>query len=299
MYRDLNTYLREKYGCKVYKLSLDAGLTCPNRDGTLGTEGCIFCSGHGSGEFAEHSCGSIAEQLRRAKQRVASKIKDGKYIAYFQSFTNTYGDPEYLRRIYTQAIAPEYIVGLSVATRPDCLPDEVVRLLCEINRIKPVTVELGLQTVHEKTARYIRRGYETPVFDRAVEKLRQAGIETVAHMIIGLPGETPEMIYETARHIGKVGVQGVKFHLLHIIEGTDLADAYRKGEVSVLSMEEYVGILEECIRLLPETVVIHRLTGDGAKNTLLAPQWSAGKKKVLNYIKRRFEQDRLVQGSLT
>ncbi len=296
-YKDLNSHLKEKYGCKVYKLSLDGGLSCPNRDGTVGERGCIFCSDSGSGEFAERRCGNIAEQLERAKRRVEAKNKGGKYIAYFQSFTNTYGDIEYLKHIYYEAIKPDYIVALSIATRPDCLSDEVMALLCEINRIKPVTVELGLQTIHEKTALYIRRGYKTEVFDHAVKRLKAAGIETVAHMIIGLPSETHAMICETAKHLGRIGVDGVKFHLLYIINGTDLAKDFEKGLLTPLSMEEYVDILEECVRVLPETTVIHRLTGDGAKRSLIAPLWSADKKKVLNYIKKRFEQDCLVEGS--
>lgn len=296
-YRDLNGYLKEKFGCKVYKLSLDGGLTCPNRDGTVGTKGCIFCSDTGSGEFAEKPCGNIAEQLARAKARVGSKNKDGKYIAYFQSFTNTYGDIHYLERIYREAISPDYIVGLSVATRPDCISDDVIGLLRKINEIKPVSVELGLQTIHEKTAEYIRRGYKTEVFDDAVKRLKTAGIETVAHLILGLPGETLEMMFDTVRHVGRLGVDGVKFHLLYIIKGTDLETDYSAGLFWALGMEEYVDILEECIRLLPESTVIHRLTGDGAKRTLLAPLWSADKKKVLNYIKKRFTEDDLIQGS--
>ncbi len=296
-YNDLNSYLKNKYGTKIYKLSLDGGLTCPNRDGTVGTKGCIFCSDRGSGEFAEKPCGSIALQLEKAKKYVEAKNRSGKYIAYFQSFTNTYGDIAYLERIYREAIAPEYIVGLSIATRPDCLDDEVIALLCEINKIKPVTVELGLQTIHEKTAEYIRRGYKTEVFDGAVKRLKASGIETVAHLILGLPEESDEMMLETVRHIGALGVDGVKFHLLYIVRGTDLEKDYNAGLFSTLSMEKYVDLLENCIRELPESTVIHRLTGDGAKRELVAPLWSADKKKVLNYIKKRFYDDCLIQGS--
>lgn len=296
-YNDLNSYLKTKYGTKVYKLSLDGGLTCPNRDGTVGKDGCIFCSDSGSGEFAERPCGNIAEQLKRAKLRVESKNKSGKYIAYFQSFTNTYGDIKYLERIYREAIEPDYIVGLAIATRPDCLGSDIIDLLSEINKIKPVSVELGLQTVHEKTADYIRRGYKTDVFDDAVKRLKASGIETVAHLILGLPNETEEMMLETVRHIGRLYVDGVKFHLLYIIKGTDLEKDYSAGLFNTLSMENYVDLLEKCIKLLPKETVIHRLTGDGAKRDLLAPLWSADKKKVLNYIKKRFEDDCLVQGS--
>lgn len=296
-YRDLNGYLKEKYGCKVYKLSIDGGLSCPNRDGSIGKRGCIFCSDSGSGEFAERQCGSIAEQLERAKRLVEAKNKGGKYIAYFQSYTNTYGDIDYLKKIYYEAIAPDYIVGLSVATRPDCLSESVVALLSDINKIKPVSVELGLQTIHEKTAEYIRRGYKTEVFEDAVKRLQAVGIETVAHLILGLPYETEEMMISSAAFVGKLGIDGVKFHLLYVIRGTDLEKDYNSGIFEALSMEKYVDILEECIRVLPKSTVIHRLTGDGAKRTLIAPLWSADKKKVLNYIKKRFENDCLVEGS--
>lgn len=296
-YNDLNSHLKTKYGTKVYKLSLDGGLSCPNRDGTVGKKGCIFCSDSGSGEFAEKPCGNISEQLERAKLRVEAKNKSGKYIAYFQPFTNTYGNIKYLERIYREAIEPDYIIGLSIATRPDCIGNDIINLLSEINKIKPITVELGLQTIHEKTADYIRRGYKTEIFDDAVKRLKAAGIETVAHLILGLPNETEKMMLETVRHVGRLGVDGVKFHLLYIIKGTDLEKDYNAGLFHTLSMENYVDLLEKCIKLLPKETVIHRLTGDGAKCDLLAPLWSADKKKVLNYIKKRFEDDCLVQGS--
>ena len=282
--RTLNEHYRQKYGCKIYKLSLDGGFTCPNRDGTTGTGGCIFCSASGGGDFAEKDCGSIAEQLQRAKSRVQDKIKDGKFIAYFQAFTNTYAPVERLRELYLAAIAPEEIVGLSIGTRPDCLGEDVVNLLSEINAIKPVSVELGLQTVHEATARYIRRGYETSVYFDAVRRLKAAGIEVVTHIILGLPGETAEMAMETTRQVVAAGTDGVKFHLLHVLRGTDLEKEYQAGNVPVLSLEEYARILKSCIRLLPEDVVVHRITGDGAKRDLVAPLWSADKKRVLNYL---------------
>ncbi len=297
-YRDLNTYYKEKFGCKIYKLSLDGGLSCPNRDGTIDTRGCIFCSDVGSGEFAEKQCDSITLQLEGAKALVKSKNKGGKYIAYFQSFTNTYGDISYLRKIYFEAIAPDYIVGLSIATRPDCIPDEVLELIKEVNSVKPVTIELGLQTSNDKTAEFIRRGYKTEVFDDCVKRLKNARIETVAHIIIGLPNERAEDVYKTVRHVGALGVEGVKLHLLYIIEGTDLATVYKEGRLSSLTLREYTDILENCIRLLPRQTVIHRLTGDGAKRSLLAPLWSADKKKVLNYIKGRFTDDDVEQGEL-
>lgn len=281
-YKTLNEHYREKFGCKVYKLSLDGDFTCPNRDGTLGTRGCIFCSG--SGEFAEKQCSSIQEQLQRAKSRVENKNKGGKYIAYFQSFTNTYAPTEHLKKLFYEAIKPDYIVGLAIGTRPDCLEHEKIELLKELNYIKPVSVELGLQTVHKNSADYIRRAYETPVYFDAVSRLKKAGIEVVTHIIIGLPGENKEMIKETVRQVINAGTDGIKFHLLHVIRGTDLEKDYNDGKFSVLSLEEYAKILKECIALLPPDTVVHRITGDGDKKTLVAPLWSADKKRVLNFL---------------
>jgi len=278
----LSEYYREKFGCKVYKLSLDGGFSCPNRDGTLGTGGCIFCTG--SAEFAEGGPDPIALQLERAKQRVRSKNKDGKYIAYFQAFTNTYAPVEQLRKIYYEAIAPEDILGLAIGTRPDCLGEDVMALLAEINAVKPVSVELGLQTIHGDTARYIRRGYETDVYFDAVRRLKAAGIEVVTHIILGLPGETPEMMRKTTEAAVQAGTDGVKFHLLHVLKNTDLAKDYEAGKFFCLSLEEYGEILKACVAVLPEHVVIHRITGDGAKKDLIAPLWSADKKRVLNYL---------------
>lgn len=280
--KTLNEHYREKFGCKVYKLSLDGGFTCPNRDGTLGTGGCIFCTG--SGEFAEGGCESITDQLERAKARVSAKNKGGKYIAYFQAFTNTYAPVEHLRELYSQATAPDEIVGLAVGTRPDCLGDDVIALLAEINRSKPVSVELGLQTIHEDTARYIRRGYAAPVYFDAVRRLKEAGIEVVTHIIIGLPGESAEMAVETTRQAVAAGTDGVKFHLLHVLRGTDLEKEYAAGKFCCLSLEEYGAILKQCIAVLPENTVVHRITGDGSKKDLIAPLWSADKKRVLNYL---------------
>ena len=281
-YTTLSQHYRRKFGCKVYKLALDAGFTCPNRDGTLDTRGCIFCSG--SGEFAEGLCQDIPTQLERAKARDLSKNKGGKFIAYFQSFTNTYAPAAVLRSRYLEAIAPEEIVGLAIGTRPDCLGEEVISVLKEVNAIKPISVELGLQTVHEATAAYIRRGYPLPVYLNAVKRLKEAGIEVVTHIILGLPGETVEDMVQTTRAAVKAGTDGVKFHLLHVLRGTDLAKAYENGEFSCLSMEEYGKILKACVDVLPESVVVHRLTGDGAKRDLIAPLWSADKKRVLNYL---------------
>ena len=287
--RTLNEHYREKYGCKVYKLSLDAGFTCPNRDGTVGTGGCIFCSGFGSGEFAEGGVDSIALQLERAKARVSAKIKEGKYIAYFQSFTNTYAPVERLRKLYLEAIAPEDIVGLAIGTRPDCLGEDVITLLEEIHAVKPVSVELGLQTIHEDSARYIRRGYDTQVYCDAVRRLKAAGIEVVAHIILGLPGETPEMAVQTTKAAVAAGTDGIKFHLLHVLKNTDLAEEYSRGRFEVLSLEEYGIWLKACIDVLPEDTVVHRITGDGAKRDLIAPLWSGDKKRVLNYLHKILE----------
>lgn len=284
-YKTLNEHYREKFGCKVYKLSLDGGFTCPNRDGTLDTRGCIFCL-NGSGEFAEKRCESIAAQLERAKKRVQDKNHDGKYIAYFQSFSCTYADAATLRRLYLDAIAPDYIVGLSIGTRPDCLNEETIALLAEINRIKPVSVELGLQTVHERSVEFIRRGYKNEVYLDAVKRLREADIEVVTHIIIGLPDESAEMAAETTRRAVAAGTNGVKFHLLHVLRGTDLEKEYEKNTFSCLTLEQYAAALKLCIEQLPYGTVVHRITGDGAKKDLVAPLWSADKKYVINFLNK-------------
>ncbi len=280
--RTLSDHYREKFGCKVYKLSLDGGFSCPNRDGTLGFGGCIFCTG--SGEFAEGGPDPISVQLERARARVAAKNKDGKYVAYFQAFTNTYAPLDRLEHLYREAIAPEEIVGLSIGTRPDCLGEDVVALLKELNARKPVSVELGLQSIHESTARYLRRGYPAESYFDAVKRLKAAGIEVVTHIILGLPGEDAQMAMETTRAAVAAGTDGVKFHLLHVLKGTDLAKEYEAGKFSCLTMEEYGEMLKQCIALLPESTVVHRITGDGAKKDLIAPLWSADKKRVLNYL---------------
>jgi radical SAM protein (TIGR01212 family) len=289
--------MSERFGCKVYKLALDGGMTCPNRDGTIHTKGCIFCSDVGSGDFAEPFCEDISLQIERAKLRVRRKIDNGKYIAYFQSFTNTYAPASYLETIFRQAMSSPDIVALSVATRPDCLPDEIVDLLSRLNQEKPVWVELGLQTIHSQTVSYIRRGYPNACFEEAVAKLKQAGIEVIVHMILGLPGETHEMMVQTATYIANSNADGIKLQLLHVLEGTDLAQEYRSGVWETLSLEAYISILEDCIRVLPPNMVIHRLTGDGAKKSLLAPLWSGDKKRVLNQIRAAFERDDVQQAS--
>lgn len=282
MYKTANEYYKEKFGCKVYKLSLNGGFTCPNRDGKIGFGGCIFCS-HGSGDFATRG-ESVTEQLEKAKALVESKNKNGKYIAYFQSYTSTYAPIERLRKLYFEAIKPDYIVGLSVGTRPDCLPEETVNLLKEINKIKPVSVELGLQTSNESTAKYIRRGYENDVYTNAVKRLKEAGIEVVTHIIIGLPFETEADCINTTKFAVSAGTDGVKFHLLHVLKNTDLAKEFEKGVFKCLTLEAYAEILKECISLLPKNIVVHRITGDGAKKDLIAPLWSADKKTVINYL---------------
>ena len=294
-YRSLNSYLREQFGEKVYKLALDGGFSCPTRDGTKGNRGCIFCAG-GSGDFSIPVGDDITEAIETAKAVVAGKGA-GKYIAYFQSYTGTYAPLEKLRRLYFQTIRHPDIAALSVATRPDCLGDEVIELLSELNSIKPVWIELGLQTIHAETAAYIRRGYPLQTFDDAVKKLLAAGITVIVHMILGLPGETPEMMRETAEYIGESGAQGIKFQLLHVLDGTDLALDYAAGKFQTLTLEEYIRILESCLESIPPEMVVHRLTGDGAKRSLIAPAWSADKKRVLNEINRAFASDGLVQGA--
>ena len=278
----LSDHYRKKFGCKVYKLSIDAGFTCPNRDGTLGTGGCIFCGADGGSAFAAKQ-GSITSQLEQAKARVA--FKGGKkFIAYFQSFTNTYAPVDVLERYYREAISAEDVVGIAIGTRPDCLDDGVMELLSDINRIKPVTVELGLQTIHEESVAYIRRGYENAVYFDAVKKLRQQQIEVVTHIILGLPGETKEMMVQTTKAAVAAGTDGIKFHLCHVLRGTDLAKDYLAGKFRCLELAEYTEILDACLAQLQDATVIHRITGDGAKKDLIAPLWSADKKRVLHYL---------------
>lgn len=295
----LSDYLKSEFGCKLYKLSLSADVTCPNRDGTCGTGGCIFCSEGGSGEFGADKNLSVTEQIEAAKALVSGKIKSGKYIAYFQSYTNTYAPLPYLEEIFTEAVNHKDISVLSVATRPDCLPDGVLSLLERLSKIKPVWVELGLQTMHESTAKLIRRGYSLPCFEEAVKRLKAIGVKVIVHIIIGLPGETEEMIYKTADYIGKCGADGVKLQLLHVLKNTDLEKMYKIGEMQVLSRDEYFHLLCGCIERIPKNVVIHRMTGDGAKNLLIAPLWSADKRSVLNALNKKLREENIVQGSKT
>lgn len=281
----------------MYKLSLNGGMTCPNRDGTLGSRGCIFCSAGGSGEFAASRELSITAQIEEAKKRVEKKNPSGKYIAYFQAYTNTYAPVECLRGIFTEAIRHPDITALSIATRPDCLPPEVIVLLKELNREKPVWVELGLQTVHERTAAYIRRGYALSCFHEAADRLRAAGILVIVHVILGLPGESKADMLQTVNYIGHAGVQGIKLQLLHVLKGTDLAKDYEAGLFRTMELEEYLQLLCDCIEILPKDMVIHRLTGDGPKSLLLAPSWSGNKRMVLNALKQRLKEQKVRQGS--
>ena len=288
-YITLNNYIRSHFGKKLYKLAINGGFTCPNRDGTLDTRGCIFCSGAGSGEFSESACLSVTEQIEHGKKRVAAKLPKNEaagYIAYFQAFTNTYGPVSKLRSLFSEAISHPEVEVLSIATRPDCLPEEVLELLSELNKIKPVWVELGLQTIHEKTASYIRRGYELSVYDRAVEELKNRGLSVIVHVILGLPGETREDMLSTVRYVNTSGADGIKLQLLHVIENTDLAADYKAGKFECLSLDEYASLIRDCIQVIGTKLVIHRMTGDGDKKTLIAPEWSMDKKNVLNTINR-------------
>lgn len=289
-YLSFNKYLKDKFGQKVYKISLDGGFTCPNRDGKTGTRGCIFCSKGGSGDFAESREMSITEQIENGKKKVEKKIKSGKYIAYFQAFTNTYAPIEILRQKYEEAINRPDIVALSIATRPDCLGDDVLRLLDEMNKIKPVFVELGLQTIHQKSAKYIRRGHDLSVYDKAVRDLKKIGVNVVVHVILGLPNESENDMLETVKYVCESGANGIKLQLLHVIDGTDLAKDYEKGLFKTLEFDEYVNLIVKCVKIIPKDIVIHRLTGDGAKKDLIAPLWSADKKRVLNAINKALRE---------
>ena len=298
-YHSLDYELKRQFGQKIYKVSLDGGMSCPNRDGTVGTGGCTFCSQGGSGEFAVGRTGypDVWEQIEQAKTRVHRKISgEGKYIAYFQSYTNTYAPVDYLRTLFERAITHPDIVALSVGTRPDCLGDEVVALLKELNRQKPVWVELGLQTIHEKTAERIHRGYRLEVFEDAYRRLKEAGLTVVVHVILGLPGETKEEMLETVDYLGKIPVDGIKLQLRHILKGSHMAAEYEKNPFSLMELEEYLDLILTCVARLPQSVVIHRLSGDGAKALLIGPVWSANKKLVLNRMMQKFRENGIFQG---
>ena len=291
----LSEYLIETYGEKLYRISLDGGMTCPNRDGTCGDKGCIFCTESGSGEFTPDKLLSIDEQIERAKDLVSHKSKSNRYIAYFQSFSNTYAPVDYLRKLYFDVINREEVAVLSIATRPDCLGEEVIKLLYELNEIKPIWVELGLQTSNEDTAAFIRRGYSNEIYENAVENLKAAGCKIITHLILGLPYENKEDMIKSARYAGEFS-DGIKFHMLYIAKNTDIEKIYLKGELKLLSIEEYTNVLCECLRVIPEEVVIHRITGDGDKKPLIAPIWTANKKKVLQEIHNAFKDRDINQG---
>ena len=286
----LSDFLKERFGEKIYRLSLSSGCTCPNRDGTVGYGGCSFCSEGGSGEFAAEPA-PIDVQIEDAKKRILKKTDAEKYIAYFQAYTNTYGDIEHLKALYTETLRRDDIAALSLGTRPDCLGDEVMEMLMELRSIKPVWIELGLQTIHEKTAERIRRGYALPVFERAYERLKSAGMEVIVHVIFNLPGETREDMLETVRYLSRLepGLDGVKLQMLQILEGTDMAEEYRKNPFPLMNLEEYSDLIAESVSILPDRTVLHRMTGDGPRRLLIAPLWSLDKKRVLNTINRKIK----------
>ena len=291
-YRSINEEMKSIYGQKVYRISIDAGFTCPNRDGKIDTRGCIFCSAGGSGDFAEDSSLSISQQIENGKMKIAKKApKCQLFIAYFQAYTNTYGSLKKLRALFTEAINHPDIVVLSIATRPDCLEDEVIELLAELNKLKPVWVELGLQTIHDASAKFIRRGYPLEVYDRAVEKLKNKGIKVITHVILGLPGETREDMLSTVDYVCKSGAWGIKLQLLHVLKGTDLADIYLREPFHIMEMDEYIELLMDCLKLVPESMVVHRITGDGPKRLLIEPKWSGDKKRVLNAINKALQEN--------
>ena len=297
-YRSLDYHLRNRYGEKIYKVSLDGGMTCPNRDGTLGKCGCIFCSEGGSGDFAASAALSITRQIDSQIEMLSAKRPIHKYIAYFQAYTNTYAPVEYLEKIFTEAISHPKIVALSIGTRPDCLSPEIVALLSRLNKQKPVWIELGLQTIHESTARYIRRGYPLCVFDDAVKRLRKENIEVIVHTILGLPGENTADILETMEYLNHMDIQGIKLQLLHVLRGTDLAADYEKGLFQTYERDEYISLLINCLEHLRPDMVIHRITGDGPKDLLIAPLWASRKREVLNMLHHRMKEEQSYQGRL-
>lgn len=282
-YHTLNHFFRERFGEKVFKISLDAGFTCPNRDGRISTGGCIFCSSRGSGDFAG-TARDLTEQFYEVKRMMNKKWKTGKYIAYFQAYTNTYAPADILREKYYSVIGLEDVVGIAIATRPDCLPGDVLELLEEINERTYLWVELGLQTIHEKTARLINRGYALEEYIASVRELKKRNIEVVTHGILGLPGESRKDMLQTVDFIANTGTQGIKLHLLHLLKDTRLAEMHSHGELRMMSMDEYVETVVDCIERIPEEMVIHRITGDGPRDTLIGPKWSLKKFEVINAI---------------
>ena len=297
-YYSFDYMLKERFSEKIYKTALNGGMTCPNRDGTLGTRGCIFCSQGGSGDFAGDRRDSITLQIDKQAAKLSQKRKASAFIAYFQAYTNTYAPAEYLKKIYTDAIRHPLVAAVSIGTRPDCLGPEVLDLLEELNRIKPVWVELGLQTIHEQTAEYIRRGYPLSCFEDAVKALHQRNLEVIVHTILGLPGESRKDILETMEYLNRQKIQGIKLQLLHVLKGTDLAQDYLDGKFSVYSMEEYLDTVIDCLEHLSPDIVIHRLTGDGPKDLLIAPLWSSKKRTVLNALHHECKMRGAYQGRL-
>lgn len=309
-YHSLDYEMKQRFGTKVYKVSLDGKMTCPNRDGTLGKRGCIFCSEGGSGDFAAQMPESVSRtdaaairssvhaQIEEAAARISRKLGNSPraYIAYFQSYTNTYAPVSYLRELFTAAICHPDVRVLSIATRPDCLSDEVLSLCRELNQIKPVWLELGLQTIHPATAHFIRRGYELSCFEDALTRIRRCGLEVIVHVILGLPGETRDMMLQTVSYLAHAPIQGIKLQLLHVLEGTDLAEVYRSHPFPIMDLDTYLDLVLDCIALLPPEMVVHRITGDGPKHLLIAPLWSANKRLVLNSLTRRFRQTQITQG---
>ena len=300
-YRSLDWQLKNQFGEKVYKLALNGGMSCPNRDGRVGRGGCIFCSEGGSGDFAADRQLSVTDQIAFQKEALREKKPARKYIAYFQAYTNTYAPVEYLRRIFTEAIADPEVVILSVATRPDCLPEEVLDLLAELNEQKPVWIELGLQTMHEKTAKMIHRGYDLACFEQAVRELRKRKIEVIVHTILGLPMEGTEEVLETVAYLNQMDIQGIKLQLLHILKGTELGRMYleQKNEsIRPMTMEEYTDLVIACVGHLSPEITVHRLTGDGPKELLIAPLWSSRKRTVLNEIHSELKKRNVWQGKM-
>ena len=297
-YHSLDYMLRERFGEKVYKVTLNGGMSCPNSDGKIGTRGCIFCSAGGSGDFAADAALSITDQIESQISILSQKRPIHKYIAYFQAYTNTYAPVEYLEKIFTEAISHPKIVALSIGTRPDCLSPEIVALLSRLNKQKPVWIELGLQTIHESTARYIRRGYPLCVFDDAVKRLRKENIEVIVHTILGLPGENTADILETMEYLNHMDIQGIKLQLLHVLRGTDLAADYEKGLFQTYERDEYISLLINCLEHLRPDMVIHRITGDGPKDLLIAPLWASRKREVLNMLHHRMKEEQSYQGRL-
>lgn len=295
-YRSLDYHLRNRYGEKIYKVSLDGGMTCPNRDGTLGKCGCIFCSEGGSGDFAGDRTHPIHQQIEEQKARLSPKFPATHFIAYFQAYTNTYAPVPYLEKIFQEAISHPGIVALSISTRPDCLEDDVVELLSRLNMVKPVWVELGLQTIHESTAAYIRRGYPLSCFEDSLKRLRTAGLEVVVHTILGLPGESREDMLATMDYLNARDIQGIKLQLLHVLKGTDLAYDYLAGKFKVLERAEYIDLVADCLEHLDPSIVIHRVTGDGPKDLLIAPLWASRKREVLNLLHHRLKERQSFQG---